>query len=99
MIKVIEHRKFKQIRCPECQCWFSYEKEDTKIVHVELNNYATYVNCPECGEEIRLKPLVANKENIIKLAKMLNCDINGCVVYIGNKIYYVHILKNIVEEI
>lgn len=52
MIKVIEHGKFKQIRCPECQCWFSYEKEDTKIVHVELNNYATYVNCPECGEEI-----------------------------------------------
>lgn len=55
MIKVIEHGKRRQIRCPVCLCLFSYEKEDTKTVQTGVNDHNTYVNCPECGERMRIE--------------------------------------------
>ena len=39
-----------------------------------------------------------DKDEIIELAKISGCDLDGAVVLIGDKTYYVHIFKNIVEE-
>lgn len=39
-----------------------------------------------------------DKDEIIELAKISGCDLDGDVVLIGDKTYYVHIFKNIVEE-
>lgn len=36
--------------------------------------------------------------SILELAKISSCDLDGDVVLIGDKTYYVHIFKNIVEE-
>lgn len=45
-----------------------------------------------------MEDLILNKAEIIELAKTSACDLDGDVVLIGDKTYYVHILKNIVEE-
>lgn len=49
-IKIIQHGRLRECNCFNCRCIFSFEKEDTKEELVGILEYATYVECPECGE-------------------------------------------------
>lgn len=52
MIEVIRHGKFRRCECHNCLCVFKYEKEDTVYTQTEPNDYARYIECPDCGERI-----------------------------------------------
>lgn len=49
-IKIIQHGRLRECNCFNCRCIFSFEKEDTKEELVGISEYATCVECPECGE-------------------------------------------------
>lgn len=108
MIKVIKPRSRRNIECMNCGALLSYEKEDVKKAASKkfnetafefVNDYHDHIICPEYGEEIRLGGYtLMDKDEIIELAKISGCDLDGDVVLIGDKTYYVHIFKNIVEE-
>lgn len=50
-IKIIQHGRLRECACFGCRCIFSFEKEDTKKEQTHMSEYATYVECPECGEK------------------------------------------------
>lgn len=49
-VKIIQHGRLREYICFNCRCIFPFEKEDTKKELVHISEYATYVECPECGE-------------------------------------------------
>lgn len=48
-IKIIRHGILRERECFNCGCIFSFEKEDVKKELIRISEYATYVECPECG--------------------------------------------------
>ena len=63
-MEIIKHGKTyeaPQVKvCPDCECEFSYIKEDIKQNWVretaeESNLIYTFINCPECGKTIIIK--------------------------------------------
>lgn len=52
MIKVIKHGKMKQTTCSDCGCVFTYEKEDTFTEQIDINEWYTFITCPDCGSKI-----------------------------------------------
>ena len=59
MIKIIEPGTRRIIKCAECGCKFSYEKEDIENDGLLTNNLVflgkTWVVCPQCHKSITLK--------------------------------------------
>lgn len=62
MIKIIKLGEKKKIICPECGCYFSYEKEDIEISNIitpfsrfNIFSYEKYISCPQCKEHIILE--------------------------------------------
>ena len=55
MIEILKSGTKKKCTCKECGCIFTYEDEDVKgkIADYFANDY-TYINCPQCNNEIRL---------------------------------------------
>ena len=48
------------LKCPDCDCEFSYVKKDIKESWVRVTSEDsdltyTYINCPECGKTIIIK--------------------------------------------
>lgn len=54
MIKVIKHGNKKIVKCEECGCVFSYEKEDVEVEQTGVNEYFSYVVCPDCTQKKQL---------------------------------------------
>ena len=66
-MEIIKHGKTyeePQVKvCPDCECVFTYVKNDIKdnwVRKVRKNAYGsdltyTYINCPECGKTIIIK--------------------------------------------
>lgn len=52
MIKVIKHGTRKVSKCSECECVFTYEKEDEIVEHVDYNEHCKYIICPDCGTKL-----------------------------------------------
>lgn len=56
MIKIIKRGERKKVICPECDCYFSYEPEDTQKEEYKIfNNKSKYVKiiiCPQCNYKI-----------------------------------------------
>lgn len=54
MIEIIKKGTIKKVRCKDCGCLFSYEKED--IQHKPSGGFngcgCDYVICPQCEKEI-----------------------------------------------
>ena len=55
MINVIRHGDKKRIACPECGCIFTYQKEDMGRKQTGMNDFNSFVRCPDCGEECEVK--------------------------------------------
>ncbi len=55
MIKIIKRGERKKVICPECDCYFSYEPEDTQKEEYKIFNkskYAKIIICPQCNYKI-----------------------------------------------
>lgn len=54
MIKIIEHGKYRIIKCEECECKFSFNRKED--VHWENPchkvEHENWIVCPECGKMI-----------------------------------------------
>lgn len=50
MITIIKHGIKRRKTCPECECEFVYEEEDT-YYEGQREEYKV-VNCPDCGRAI-----------------------------------------------
>lgn len=48
MIRIIKHGNRRVIECENCGCVFSYEKEDVKTEQIGVNDFMSYVQCPDC---------------------------------------------------
>lgn len=48
MIQIIKHGTKRTIECKQCGCVFSYEAEDIKVEQTGMNEYMSYVQCPDC---------------------------------------------------
>lgn len=61
MIKVIKEGTKKRITCHNCGCYFSYEADDLKnktgadIDEGIVKPETTYVTCPQCNYEIKIR--------------------------------------------
>lgn len=55
MIKIIEHGNKRRIICNECNCIFTYEKEDVVCKNSGPNELESYVICPDCGNHLLLQ--------------------------------------------
>lgn len=49
MIKIIKHGNKRTVECKECGCVFTYEKEDVTTEQTGMNEYTSYVMCPDCN--------------------------------------------------
>lgn len=49
MIRVLKHGEKRTIECKECGCVFTYEKEDVTTEQTGMNEYMSYVACPDCN--------------------------------------------------
>ena len=65
-MEIIKHGKTKtykapkEMTCPKCGCVFTYVEDDIKQHWVRITAYdsdltCTYINCPECDEDIIIK--------------------------------------------
>ena len=50
MIRVIEHGHYRTYSCYKCRCIFTFEKEDVKVEQTSMNEYRSFVECPDCRE-------------------------------------------------
>ena len=53
MIEIIKHGKKRKAIYPECECEFTYEKEDIKY-YGQREEYEG-VKCPDCGRMIPIE--------------------------------------------
>lgn len=53
MLKIIEPGNIFRIKCPECNCLFQYEKEDTFIDRIGMDE-CEIIECPQCDSKILL---------------------------------------------
>lgn len=49
MKRIIVHGNKRVKECNECGCVFTYEKEDVNTEQTGMNEYITYVSCPDCN--------------------------------------------------
>ena len=49
MKRILVHVNKRVKECNECGCIFTYEKEDVITEQRGINEYLTYVACPDCN--------------------------------------------------
>ena len=49
MKRILVHGNKRVKECNECGCIFTYEKEDVVTEQTGINEYMTYVACPDCN--------------------------------------------------
>ena len=49
MKRILVHGNKRVKECNECGCIFTYEKEDIITEQRGINDYLTYVACPDCN--------------------------------------------------
>ena len=54
MIRIIRKVKYRG-KCDACGIVFSCEKEDFINVQISMNEFRTFVECPDCGEKVRVE--------------------------------------------
>ena len=55
MIEILKRGTKEKCTCKECGCIFTYEADDIKsTVHGLYGGNYSYVNCPQCDNEIHL---------------------------------------------
>ena len=53
MIKIIEPGTRKIAKCSNCECKFSYEREDINMfLNARRNSVTLYINCPQCNKAV-----------------------------------------------
>lgn len=55
MINIIQHGNRKRLVCSTCSCIFTYQKEDVGHKQIDVNEFDSFVRCPDCGEECWVK--------------------------------------------
>ena len=68
MIRIISKIKY-QGKCDACGIGITCEKEDVTNIQVGMNELGNFVECPICGEKIRVTPvdiLKAKRSNVWK---------------------------------
>ena len=49
MKRILIHGNKRVAECKGCGCVFTFEKEDIVIEQIGINEYMTYVPCPDCN--------------------------------------------------